>query len=85
MMPQATLLAHTGMSAPVMSSTMEEKDAPQTEACMPNHPMQEMARMELIMYFAPFSPRADEAATAVGRPVSQPSMPMKIISVQISA
>ena len=85
MMPQATLLAQTGMSRPVISSTMEEKDAPQTLACMPNQPMQLMARMELIMYFAPFSPSADEAATAVGRPVSQPSMPMKIMSTQMSA
>ena len=38
-----------------------------------------------MIYFAPFSPRAEEAINAVGSPVSQPSIPIKIINTQISA
>ena len=83
--PHPTEDSHTGTAMPVMSPNMEEKDAPHTAAWMPNQPMQEMARIVLMMYLAPFSPSAQDAATEVGRPVSHPSIPMKIINMQISA
>ena len=79
MMPQMMELSQAGMARPVMDSIIAEKDAPQTAAWMPNQPMQARARMALMTYLPPFSPREPPAMTAVGRPVSQPCMPMKHI------
>ena len=85
MTPQTTEDIHTGILTPVIPSNMEEKEEPHTAAWMPNQPTHEIARMVLMIYFAPFSPRAPPAITAVGSPVSQACMPIKLIKTQMSA
>ena len=70
-------------SMPSRGATMLANAWPQVADCMPNQPMQAMAMSVLITYLAPFSPRAPEAMTATGRPVSQACMPINIMYTQM--
>jgi hypothetical protein len=61
------------------------KELPQTADWTPNHPMHAMAKMRLIKNWAPLFPKAFSAKETVGRPVSHPCMPIKLMKAQTIA